>query len=423
MILRKAPPVHLTYCLNVHPGETWEAVFGNVRDKACAVRDRIETDGPFGLGLRLGQEAATQLQGPGVLEEFAAFLKQENLYVFTLNGFPYGRFHQAGLKEKVYQPDWRTASRRDYTVQLADLLAVLLPDGQEGSISTVPGSFKPWIIRPGEEQRMVERLVECVAHLAALHDRTGKLIHLGLEPEAGCTLETTAETIAFFEERLLKTGRAFLTRRRGCSPDQAEAEIRRHLGVCFDACHAAIQFEELEPSLQAFRSAGLRVSKVQLSAALEVHNERSQLEALRPFVEPVYLHQVKARTRMGTLRSWNDLPDALRDIHPRGEVERIRIHFHVPLHWHGDHLLGTTASQLTPAFLKAACADPVTHLEIETYTFDVLPDPIRAADVVESVAQEYRWVLDRILPVLEASPSATPAARPAAPPRAVQEQA
>jgi hypothetical protein len=253
---------------------------------------------------------------------------------------------------------------------------------------------------------MVERLVECVAHLAALYERTGKLLHLGLEPEAGCTLETTAETISFFEARLLTAGRTFLARRRGCPPEQAEAEIRRHLGVCFDTCHAAIQFEELEPALQAYRSAGIRISKVQLSAALEVHNERSQLDALRPFVEPVYLHQVKARTRMGTLRGWNDLPDALRDIHPRGEVERLRIHFHVPLYWHGDHLLGTTVAQLTPAFLKAACADPVTHLEIETYTFDVLPDSIRGVDVVESVAQEYRWVLERCRPDLEASPSA-----------------
>ena len=400
MILRERPPVHLTYCLNVHPGESWNEVFGNVRDKACAVRDRLRTTGLFGLGLRLGQEAATQLQAPGVLEEFTAFLKQESLYVFTLNGFPYGGFHQQGLKERVYQPDWRTTARRDYTVQLVDLLAALLPDGQEGSISTVPGSFKPWIIRPGEEPRMVERLVECVAHLAALYERTGKLLHLGLEPEAGCTLETTAETISFFEARLLATGRAFLARRRGCPPEQAEAEIRRHLGVCFDTCHAAIQFEELEPALQAYRSAGIRISKVQLSAALEVHNERSQLEALRPFVEPVYLHQVKARTRMGTLRGWNDLPDALRDIHPRGEVERLRIHFHVPLYWHGDHLLGTTAAQLTPAFLKAACADPVTHLEIETYTFDVLPAALRAGDVVESVAREFDWALEHLRPVL-----------------------
>lgn len=399
MKVRQDPPVHLTYCLNVHPGETWAEVLENVKSKACAVRDRVGSGAPFGLGLRLGQEAVSQLQEPGALDAFENFLRQEQLYVFTLNGFPYGRFHQAGLKEKVYQPDWRATTRRDYTVQLADVLARLLPAGMQGSISTVPCSFKPWIIRPGEERRMVERLMECVAHLAAVEERTGRCIHLGLEPEAGCTLESTAEAMAFFQDRLLVTGRDFLARRCGCTPPRAEEFIRRHLGICFDTCHAAIQFEDAASALQRCREAGLRVSKVQLSAALEVHNERSQLEALRPFVEPVYLHQVKARTRMGTLRAWNDLPDALRDIHPRGEVERMRVHFHVPLFWPGDHLLGTTAAQLTDAVLRAACDAPETHLEIETYTFDVLPEALRQRDVVESIAEEYRWVLARLQPL------------------------
>lgn len=396
MILHDHNQAHLTYCLNIHPSDTWDEVFASVRDSAMAVRNRVCSERPFGLGLRLGYDAAVTLQEPDKLTEFQAFLQEQDAYVFTINGFPYGGFHQENLKEKVYQPDWRTAARRDYTVLLCDLLAQLLPDGQVGSISTVPCSFKPWIIRVNDADKMVERLMDCVAHCLSLEEQTGKHITLGLEPEPSCYLETCDEVVSFYQDKILQRGIPFLTRRRGLSPERAEEAIRHHLGVCLDTCHTAIQYESLCDSMLAYNAAGIPVTKVQLSAALEVYNDQSQLEALRAFVEPVYLHQVKAMTRMGTIRSWNDLPDALRDVKPQGEIERLRIHFHVPLFWNGDHLLESTSRLVSKAFLDQACATLTRHLEIETYTFDVLPEALKSGDVVDSICKEYDWALQRL---------------------------
>lgn len=396
MILHDHNQAHLTYCLNIHPSDTWDEVFKSIRTSAMAVRDRVCSDRPFGLGLRLSYDAAVSLQEPDNLKTFQAFLQEQDAYVFTINGFPYGGFHQDNLKEKVYQPDWRTAARRDYTVLLCDLLAELLPDGQIGSISTVPCSFKAWIIRPSDADKMVERLVDCVAHCLSLEERTGKTITLGLEPEPSCYLETCKEVVTFYQDKILQRGIPFLARRRGLSPERAEQVIRQHLGVCLDTCHTAIQYESLCDSMRAYDAAGIPVTKVQLSAALEVYNDQSQLDALRAFVEPVYLHQVKAMTRMGTLRSWNDLPDALRDVKPKGEVEKLRIHFHVPLFWDGDHLLESTSKLVSKAFLDQACTTCTRHLEIETYTFDVLPEALKSGDVVDSIVKEYNWALKQL---------------------------
>ena len=145
MRIRRDPPLHLTYCLNVHPGETWAENFAAVREKALRVKALVGRPGPFGLGLRLGGIAARTLSAPAAIAEFRAFCDASELYVFTVNGFPYGRFHGTSVKENVYRPDWRQPERLAYTNQLTDILAALLPEGVRGSISTLPGSYKAWI--------------------------------------------------------------------------------------------------------------------------------------------------------------------------------------------------------------------------------------------------------------------------------------
>jgi sugar phosphate isomerase/epimerase len=396
MRISEDPPLHLTYCLNIHRGESWQENFDAIRNYACRVRDLVSPNAPFGLGMRLSHAAAATLGEDAALAAFRDVLESERMYVFTVNGFPYGKFHDGPVKEKVYQPDWRTSARRDYTNRLADILSKLLPEGKEGSISTVPCSFKPWILRSSDIDRIVRHLADCAAHLVQLTEQTGTEIHLGLEPEPGCYLETTEEAVRFFTEHLFVEGVRYLKQRIGRTGPEAEALMRKHVGVCFDTCHVAIQFEELEDALTAYQTEGIRISKIQLSAALEVINERSRIEALHPFVEPVYLHQVKGMTRHGSLRSWNDLPDALRDVKDRAEVERLRIHFHVPLCWDGSTRVGTTGSLLSPAFFDRLREGVSSHLEIETYTFDVLPDALQCGDVVESIVREYAWAMSRL---------------------------
>ncbi len=394
MQIQNQSPLHLTYCLNIHPGETLAENLAAIRQHAVAVKQRLAPRRPFGLGLRLGAAAAAELRAPAARKKMRDELDALGLYAFTINGFPYGQFHGARVKENVYAPDWRTRERLDYTCLLADILADLLPEGLSGSISTLPGSFKPWIHKEADVRAMAQNLVACARHLAALRAKTGREIHVGMEPEPFCFLEMTDEVIKFFEGPLAAA----------CA-DAAERElVRRHLGVCLDTCHAALQFESPLDALRRYRAAGLRVSKIQLSAALEVvlaefrgnRNSRpEEVEALRAFDEPVYLHQTKARFKSGELLAWPDLSDALPAIAESGRLETVRVHFHVPLFWKGGAPLRSTAPDLSAEFFREACA-ATGHLEVETYTFAVLPETMRAAGVVDCIGRELEWVLQRL---------------------------
>jgi hypothetical protein len=397
MILQHQPPLHLTYCLNIHPGESWAENFAAIKEKALAIRQRVAADQPFGLGLRLSQLAASELAGnPALIDEARDFFGEHQMYPFTINGFPYGRFHAGPVKEQVYAPDWRTAERRDYTMLLADIFTNFLPPEVDGSISTVPGSFKPWITVDEDRVAMAHNLAAVVAYLAAIREDTGQEMHLGLEPEPDCYLETCGEVISFFNDTLLLAGVDEVARIMGCTRPQAEVAMRCHLGVCLDTCHSALQFEDPLESLRAYRDEGIRISKIQLSAALAAQGGPATWEALKPFAEPVYLHQVKATTKDGPRLAWYDLPTALEEGPAFPDIEEVRVHFHVPLFFQQVGPLGSTVSTLTPDFFHELRGGICAHLEIETYTFDVLPEALRADDVVKSVAKEYAWVLGQL---------------------------
>jgi sugar phosphate isomerase/epimerase len=397
MILQHKPPLHLTYCLNIHPGESWAESFAAIREKALMVKQNVAPDQWFGIGLRIAHQAAEELTAsPDLRAQALDFFSSNQLYPFSINGFPYGRFHAGPVKESVYAPDWRTPERLHYTLQLADLLAAWLPEQVDGSISTVPCSFKTWIQSPEDVRAIVEHLVSTVAYLSAVHEDTGREIHLGLEPEPDCYLETTTETIAFFKNVLFTSGATELARLLKCYRSDAEALIRRHLGVCFDTCHVALQYEDLVESLRAYQAEGIRISKIQLSAALAAKSNAESWAALSKFVEPVYLHQVKGRAASGAMFSWVDLPKALEELPSNPEVEDLRVHFHVPLFANLASPLESTASALTPDFFHQLRSGAATHVEIETYTFDVLPPEIHPGDVVKSVSREYSWVLNQI---------------------------
>ncbi len=363
--MRIAPDTHLTYCLNIHPGESWREQRAAIATHAAAVKAAVAPRRPFGLGLRLGREAADTLAAPVQLADLRRLLRDLGMYVFTINGFPYGPFHGRPVKREVYRPDWRAPERLDYTVRLAELLAALLPAGMAGSISTLPLSYRGWLRTPAQRRLAVARLAACAAALHEIEKRTGREIHLGLEPEPDCELESTADVIRFFARELLPVGGAWLRRERGWDARASEAALRRHLGVCFDACHLSVQFEKLDDSVAALARHGIRLSKVQLSAALRAPMTAAAADRLKEFVDPVHLHQVKIRGPRGALRSFRDLTPALlarwRAAPARGEC---RVHFHVPLYAGGHGELGTTAGELTPAFFAAARAAGARDLHL-----------------------------------------------------------
>ncbi len=393
MRLTGSTPAHLTYCLNIHPGENLQDQVEAIREHTLKVRDRIAPGKSFGLGLRLGCRAADTLLSPGVLPSLRRFLEENNLYVFTLNGFPYGTFHGTSVKTDVYRPDWRERERLDYTLRLGDGLAALLPEGQDGSISTVPGAYYDWIRTDTDRTRMVEHLAAVARHFNGLLQRTGRELHLGLEPEPDCFLERTDQVVAFINDHLVPEGSQWLMRETGCSIDDAEAMLRRHIGVCFDTCHLAVQYESLEPSLQSLVRNGIRLSKIQLSAAIRAPATAAARDQLARFVDPVYLHQIKVRMEDGTILPVSDLTAEWLKLAPlEGEW---RVHFHVPLYVGQYGPLQSTGSDITPSFLRAARRAGVTHFEIETYTFGVLPESLREKTLADSITAEYQWVLER----------------------------
>jgi len=372
---------HFSYCLNVHPGESFEDLLHAIETYVPEIKNALSPDQPFGLGLRIAKEASVELKNSEKLQQLKACMEAQDCYAFTINGFPFGAFHQTRVKEHVYQPDWSSPERLDYSKDLFDHLAFLLPEGGEGSVSTVPLGYKFSEAKPSFTAYS-KHLSEMALHLHHIEQETGKLVHLGLEPEPDCVLETTAETLAFFKEQLFTSGLA------------SEKILRRHIGVCLDTCHVAMQFEDPIEAVKAFTEAGIRISKTQISAALECE-AANDLTGLKAFDDGVYLHQVKSQNG----KAWRDLPDFISDDSCRlvASAPTLRIHAHVPLHWEGDQDFRSTRHTLTPEFWKALAQSDCTHLEVETYTFDVLPESIRAGrTVAQDMIAECQWALPNI---------------------------
>lgn len=386
---------HLTYCTNIHAGEPLDEVMGSLARHLPEIKARVAPGRPFGVGLRLGNEAASGLRAPGAMAQLKRFLEVGGYYVFTINGFPYGAFHGRAVKQDAYKPDWSDPVRLAYTDSLADILSELLPAGQDGSVSTVPCTFKPWA--PGRLAAITDHLIRHVAHLVGIAARTGQTITLALEPEPYCYLETIAETVAFFNERLFdRKGVARLAALTGLTAADAEAAMRRHIGVCYDVCHAAVEFEDPQASIAQLRANGILIAKIQLSSALKVAAlDAESARHLAAFAEPVYLHQAVQKSN-GALRRFLDLPQAL-DASGAAAGAELRVHFHVPVFLEQMAHFGTTQAFLAE-ILALHRADPISrHLEVETYTWDVLPASYRSADLSSAIARELNWVKAQLL--------------------------
>ncbi len=398
------PPLLLTYCTNIHPGESWKEIFENLRQYTVPIRERVALNSSFGLGLRLSDLASLELLERPALEQLKGFLEEHNFYVFTMNGFPYGRFHGMTIKEKVFAPDWTRPERLDYTNRLADLLGELLPDGTEGSISTLPASFKEWITTREQVDVMAANLADCVAHLRQIADATGKIIHLGLEPEPLGYVETVDEFVGFLGEHARKSGAKRLQKVHGFSENDAQAAINRHLGICYDTCHMAIEFENPAAALEKLRRANVLLSKVQISSALRLKPSVEGLKELERYADGVYLHQVIARGRDGSLKRWKDIRPALEDREALAQSDELRVHCHVPLYMTEHRGLSSTADHIVDLLKAMKQQNKVAHFEIETYTWDVLPDELRREAIAEAVAKEFHWFLDRLVEVDIPSP-------------------
>lgn len=388
------PNTTLGYCTNVHAGASFDEMRSNLLRYAVPVKERASKDEPMGVGLWLSADAAQYaLANRAALADLKSWMQGMGLIVYTINGFPYGNFHEQSVKTKVYTPDWTTPERYHYTLMLAKVLAELLPEEGEGSISTLPLGWPANIPGGGEDDASMNRFKNACAgqlhnlihELARLELDTGKCVHINIEPEPGCVLDTAPKLVRFFEEYLLD------------SPDQPS--IVGYLRVCHDVCHSAVMFESQQEALSAYQAAGLLVGKVQISSAVAVDfgpmtgNERlTAKQQLASFAEDRYQHQTSVRLPSGEVRFFNDLPDALAAHEvPEGEW---RVHFHVPIYVDTIGQLKATQSEIADCLTNLQPAHECNHFEVETYAWNVLPQELQRPELVDGIADELMWVCD-----------------------------
>ena len=382
----KTPYGHLSYCSNIHTGEIWTEHFAQLQAHVPAVKAQVSPDEKMGLGLRFANQASIDLQDSSLISELKTWLKEQNLYVFTLNGFPYGGFHNTIVKDQVHAPDWTTTERRDYTIRLAHILAQLLED-KEGGISTSPLSYRYWFTSEKEREdamlKSTQHLLEVVEVLDQIAKKTGKVIHIDIEPEPDGLLSNHTDFVHWYEEVLLPSGDASL--------------IRKHVQLCFDICHYGVSFDEPETSIAELKAKNIPVGKIQISSALRIDlrdQEETKIDELKKYREPVYLHQVKALRKNGTYEEFKDLDEAFESYQPE-TYDEWRVHFHVPLFLENYGLLGSTQKEIRET-LAIQKENPFTnHMEIETYTWGVLPAAFQVP-IADSISREIKTIQELI---------------------------
>ncbi|RFS22747.1 xylose isomerase [Chitinophaga silvatica] len=396
---------HLSYCTNIHPGEKWGDHFEQLKKYIPAVKQQVSPDRPFGIGLRLANSASLELSKEEQLTAFKQWLKEVDAYVFTMNGFPYGGFHDVVVKGDVHAPDWTTGDRVAYTIRLFRILAALLPEGMEGSISTNPLSYKYWCNRCDEEKNaFVEsatlNMLLVVEQLAKIHRSNGPLMHLDIEPEPDGIMENTSEFISWYFETLLPLGIPFIADKLQVTETEAADIIKRHIQLCYDVCHFALVYESPKQVIDTMAQHGLKIGKLQISAALkaglptEMDKRKEIVDAFRKFNEPVYLHQVIARKTDGTFIHYPDLPEALEDAE-NPVVNEWRSHFHVPVFLESFGVLSSTQEDIKQVLALQSQQPFTQHMEAETYTWEVLP-PALKQEMGSSISRELNWIKEHL---------------------------
>lgn len=381
--MKFSPNIHLAYSTNIHPAESWEETFDALRKYTNCVRKTIVGSKRFGIGLRLSARAAKELQDKSQLLSFRKWLDENNSYVFTINGFPYGEFHNTCVKEKVFLPDWSSEERLEYTKVLFDILSEIVPEDCDGSVSTMPISFKEFNSSPEKLKTAKANLLKCVDYIEKLADKKKRVLHLGIEPEPLGLVETTSEFVVFFGQLL------------EMCPD--EAQLKQHLGINYDCCHIAIEYEDANDAITRLVNAGIKVSKIHLSCAISVIPTKPALKVLKAFSEPTYLHQTIIKTKDGSLIRVKDLDIALKMAEENRipDMEEWRIHFHIPLYSIPEPPIRSTLFHIQDVMdILKKSPSLCSHFEIETYTFNILPESFKDRNVVEQLIGEYNFVIN-----------------------------
>ncbi|WP_031426604.1 metabolite traffic protein EboE [Flavimarina sp. Hel_I_48] len=390
---------HLTFCTNIYAGENWKTTFSELQKYIPGIKKELAPNEWFGLGLRLSYTASEELGLGEKLSDFKKWLDDNQVYVFTMNGFPYGNFHQIPVKDSVHAPDWTTEERLEYTKKLARQLAVLLPEGASGGISTSPISYKHWHKTEEKQHKILqkgaENLLKLAIFLENLEKETGHHIHIDIEPEPDGLLENSDEMIALYTEFLIPQAEEYFNEKTGKKGQNPTILVKNYLQVCYDICHFSLAFEEPEITFAKFARNNISIGKIQISSALKIlfdpENKDLLWDSLARFNEATYLHQVTEKID-GKVITYSDLPEILSE---KRDFKELRAHFHVPVFLEEFQGLFSTQDYILKT-LDYLQKHPVTqHLEVETYTWEVLPESLKI-DLSSSIIRELQWVLERV---------------------------
>lgn len=395
---------NLSYCTNIHPGENWEETFESLNKYLPQIKKEVSPNAPFGIGLRLSDIASEDLMQGDNLQLFKNWLENNSCYVFTFNGFPFGGFHHQSVKDQVHQPDWTTEARLHYTLRLFDILTDLLPQQTEGGISTSPLSYKYWSVVQENKQEVLKEatlnMIKVAEKLYRTNRDSNKFLHLDIEPEPDGLLENTREVIDWYKEWLIPQGKNYLKKHLNLSEEEAETCLKNHIRICYDVCHFAIVYEKPEEVFSLLEAEGIKIGKIQISAALKANlpgeiQERDWVKtALTPFVESTYLHQVVEKDMEGQLRHFRDLPQALEKL-DNPAAKEWRTHFHVPVFLDSYGRLESTQQDILKVLEYLRSIKITNHLEVETYTWEVLPKDIQL-ELKDSIVRELQWVKENL---------------------------
>jgi hypothetical protein len=389
---------HLTYSTLVHAGDNWDQMRASVEEFVPKVKRRLGVEGKFGVSLRIsGDSQKTLSESAQARFDLKKFLDGEGLYVFTINAFPYGPFKGQRVMERVYEPDWTTNQRVEYTKSIADILVDITDADTSPSIQTAPLAFAPNVSDENYIARFTTSVFEVLAHLYHLEARTGRRVKLSIEPEPACYLETTDETVAFFKERMhAPAGVAELAKIAQIPLSEAEGAIKRYLGIVFDIGHQSVGFEDIPQSLEKLVNAGIPIFKLQEAAALWVESlSLDIIPELRRFTDTIYLSQTSLKTAEGIVKYLN-LGEALDAYEANPVPTEMRTHFHVPVFLEEIGPFKTTRFAVQQALAMHRKQPLSDHLEIETYTWDVLPAELKTGDIVDYVSRELEFVMKEL---------------------------
>ena len=385
---------HLTYSTLVHPGDDWVQMWDSLVTYVPKVKERWAKNHRFGVSLRLSAASASTLaKSQAERDKLKKFLNDNNMYLYTVNAFPYGPFKGTIVKEQVYEPDWRSEERTTYTKNVADVLADVSPDDVSPSIQSAPLGFKPRVTGPDVVDSFTDHVIRVCAHLVDVEARTGRVVTLALEPEPYCFLETTDETVEYFTKHIYSGKSAEKLAKLARMPiSEAHVALRRHVGIVFDICHQAVEFEYIGACLQKLVDAGIPIFKLQEAAALHVPEVTQKIvDVLKNYSKTIYLTQTVEK-KDGKLTRFLNLEDAFAAWEKNPGPREWRTHFHVPVFLEDLGPFRTTRFAIEDA-LRFHKAKPLSRqLEIETYTWDVLPDNLKTGDIVDYVCRELDWV-------------------------------